>query len=134
VEPKVPPKIEILHNDIITIMNSIRQALTRSLGLAPFRGMSFNAHIGPLRYGSLKVIDYTGKCYLIPYSCSVYIDDIDGMLSNIIRDIPPEDYQCSAHIVEVILNRQLTKLYKLDYNVKLHPPAKNMLPPCHNLY
>jgi hypothetical protein len=115
-------------------MNTIRPLIASLINTLPARrSLAFQAKIGTLRYGSIKVIDYAGDCYLIPYSCSVYVEDIDGMISQIVCDIPKEEYRCSLHIIETVINRQLFRMYGRGYDVKLLPPAKNMLPPCHNL-
>jgi hypothetical protein len=88
---------------------------------------------GSLRYGCVNVIDYTGDAYLIPYTCAIYTDEIDGLIRNIVCDIPQADYHVTAHIIESMVNQQLFRAQGKFYNVKLMPPAKNMLPPCHNL-
>jgi hypothetical protein len=94
------------------------------------RNMSFTAASGALRYGCTKIVDYAGVSYIVPYSCSIYTDEIDGFINNVVCDIPAEDYHTSAHIIEAVVNQRLTRLYGCNFNLILMPPAKNMLPSC----
>ncbi len=117
-------------------MNIFRQALAPILRpiVAKRRSMGYIGVVnGSMRYCCVHNIDYTGKKYIIPYTCTAYSDDIDGLILEAVCDIPPDDYQSSILITETYVNRQLLKQYGFDFNVKLLPPAKNMIPPCHNL-
>jgi len=106
-------------------MNSIRSFL-----FTPVRRLAYIGTFSNIRYGCVKIVDYSGFNYIIPYTTKVYTDDIDGMINNIVCDIPPEDYHATAHIVETMINQRLTRAYGIFHDVKLLPPTKNMLPPC----
>jgi hypothetical protein len=88
---------------------------------------------GPVRYGFATIIDFSGRTYLVPYTCKSYVDDIDVILNNIICDLPAEDYNQSIDTMESVVNQQLTRSYSRNFHVMLYPSAKSMLPPCHNL-
>ncbi len=94
------------------------------------RNMSFISYTGGLRYGCTKIVDYAGATYLVPYSCSIYTDEIEGFINHAVCDIPAEDYHVSAHVIEAVVNQRLTRLHGRNFNLTLMPPAKNMLPPC----
>ena len=88
---------------------------------------------GPVRYGYATIIDFAGRTYLVPYTCSSYVDDIDIILNNIICDLPADEYNLSLITMETVVNQQLSRRYNRHFNVILYPSAKSMLPPCHNM-
>lgn len=118
-------------------MNNIFQFARRFVNVPQMRSMAYIGHIdsvvGPLRYGCVDMMDYTGKKYLIPYTCTKYTDEIDDIINNIVCDIPPEEYNKISHIVECMVNKTLYRKYTTYHYVRLFPSAKNMLPPCLNV-
>ncbi len=112
-------------------MNRIYQALKPFL--TQHRSMGYIGIINGSRYGCIDNIDYTGKKYIIPYTCTSYSDDIDGLILDAVCDVPSEDYLSSMKIIEMDVNKQLKRQYGFNFNVTLLPPGKTLRPPCHNL-
>ena len=117
-------------------MNIFRQVFRSSISpiLRQQRQMGYLGVVnGNLRYCCVNNIDFTGKKYIIPYICTSYTDEIDEIILEAVSDIPSDDYHSTISVVEAYVNLHLKKQYGYNFNVKLLPPAKNMLPPCHNL-
>lgn len=118
-------------------MNVFRQALLPVFRLKAGIQKRTMGYVGAvsvsMRYCCVHNIDYTGKKYIIPYTCTSYSDEIDGLILDAVADIPSDDYNVSIGIVESVVNQQLKKQYGYTFNVKLLPPAQSMIPPCHNL-
>jgi hypothetical protein len=118
-------------------MNNICQFARRHLLSTSKRCMSYvgnlNSPSGTIRYGAVNIMDYSGKNYIIPYTCIKYSDEIDYFVSNYVKDIPAEDYHNILPIIECMVNNTLIRLYRVPHHVRLMPPAKSMIPPCWSL-
>ncbi len=126
------------------IQSSVRTSALRATATVkvvnhfnPVRTMAYCGTIdmpdGPIRYGFTKVVDFSGRSYLVPYTCKSYVDDIDGFLNNMICDIPQEEYNDNKFIMENVVNQHLFRRYGRDFQVNLYPAAKSLLPPCYNM-
>jgi hypothetical protein len=69
-------------------MNVFRQAITPFFTGIQKRSMGYIGVVnGAMRYCCVHNIDYTGKKYIIPYTCTSYSDDIDGLILEAVLDI-----------------------------------------------
>jgi hypothetical protein len=116
---------------------SLAPRLGRPSSPAQARTMAYCGTIdmpdGTIRYGYTTIIDFSGTSYLVPYTCKCYVDDIDGLLNNLICDIPKEEYNDNKYIMENVVNQHLFRRYSRDFQVQLYPAAKNISPPCYKM-